>query len=136
MRCECCGKAHAFDCGKERASETAAPSTLSTVEKQDETSDCEVQKVSRALSTTNRHTHLTLPKMMRPEGNELDAGGDNPAQAFLAQTSRAQQQVQAFLDRTTPYTARRWGATAGLLTLFMLRILLAQGWYIGEWPAP
>lgn len=68
--------------------------------------------------------------MMRPQGDELD---DAPpaVQQFLAQTTQAQQRAQAFLDQTTPYTARRWGTTAGLLFLFMLRIVLAQGWYIG-----
>lgn len=69
--------------------------------------------------------------MMRPNGDEL---GDAPpaVQQFLAHSSQAQQRVQSFLDSTTPYTARRWGTTAGLLVLFMLRIIFAQGWYIGE----
>lgn len=69
--------------------------------------------------------------MMRPQGDEME---DAPpaVQQFLAQSSKAQQRVQAFLDSTTPYTAKRWGATAGLLVLFMLRIVFAQGWYIGE----
>lgn len=31
----------------------------------------------------------------------------------------------------TPYTAYRWIGTAVLLVLFFLRIILAQGWYIG-----
>ena len=38
---------------------------------------------------------------------------------------------QSYLDKCTPYTAYRWIGTAVLLTLFFLRILLAQGWYIG-----
>ena len=33
-------------------------------------------------------------------------------------------------DRTTPYTLYRWGATAGLLLLFMIRILIGQAYYI------
>lgn len=40
--------------------------------------------------------------------------------------------LQAALDRTTPFVGRRWAATTGLLVLFMLRIVLSQGWYIGE----
>jgi hypothetical protein len=69
--------------------------------------------------------------MMGANGNDSD---DAPpaVQQFLAHSTEAQQRVQSFLDSTTPYTARRWGTTAGLLALFMLRIVLAQGWYIGE----
>ncbi|KAH8828242.1 retrieval of early ER protein Rer1 [Flagelloscypha sp. PMI_526] len=37
---------------------------------------------------------------------------------------------QSILDRWTPYTVQRWCATGGIFLLFMLRILLAQGWYI------
>lgn len=35
------------------------------------------------------------------------------------------------LDQVTPYTTYRWIGTGALLLIFMLRILLAQGWYIG-----
>jgi len=35
------------------------------------------------------------------------------------------------LDQVTPYTTYRWIGTGALLVVFMLRILLAQGWYIG-----
>jgi hypothetical protein len=35
-----------------------------------------------------------------------------------------------YLDQTTPFTSYRWAGTAFLLFLFMLRIFLAQGWYI------
>ncbi|CAO1614770.1 unnamed protein product [Parajaminaea phylloscopi] len=48
----------------------------------------------------------------------------------MEQAKVAQMRLQAALDRTTPFVARRWGATAGLLVLFMLRIVLSQGWYI------
>ncbi|CAN6647952.1 protein Rer1p [Trichomonascus vanleenenianus] len=37
---------------------------------------------------------------------------------------------QTYIDKTVPYTGYRWGAFAGLLLLFMLRIVMAQGWYI------
>ncbi len=39
-------------------------------------------------------------------------------------------QFQTFADRVAPYQYRRWGATGALFVLFMLRILLAQGWFI------
>ena len=38
---------------------------------------------------------------------------------------------QSYLDKCTPYTAYRWIGTAVLLSLFFVRILVAQGWYIG-----
>lgn len=61
-----------------------------------------------------------------------DADGPPPAVAnALKQAHMAQMRLQAAIDKTTPYAARRWAATTGLLVLFMLRIVLAQGWYIG-----
>lgn len=50
----------------------------------------------------------------------------------LEQARVTQMRLQAALDRTTPFVGRRWAATTGLLVLFMLRIVIAQGWYIGE----
>ena len=41
---------------------------------------------------------------------------------------------QSYLDKCTPYTAYRWIGTGVLLGLFFVRILMAQGWYIGEPP--
>ncbi|KDN43791.1 Rer1-domain-containing protein [Tilletiaria anomala UBC 951] len=90
---------------------------------------------------------LLLSKMMRPEGNPLapgagmvgsgaprpaadELGGPSPAEQFLAVISLYQRQFQAFLDQTTPFAGRRWAFTGGALFIFMLRIVLAQGWYI------
>ena len=41
------------------------------------------------------------------------------------------QQYQAWLDKSTPYTTYRWIGSGVLLLLFFLRIVLAEGWYIG-----
>lgn len=41
------------------------------------------------------------------------------------------QQYQAYLDASTPYTSYRWIGTGTILLLFFLRIVIAQGWYIG-----
>ena len=41
---------------------------------------------------------------------------------------------QSYLDKCTPYTAYRWIGTGVLLGLFFVRILMAQGWYIGSSP--
>lgn len=37
---------------------------------------------------------------------------------------------QTFVDRSVPHTLYRWCGFAGLLFIFMLRIVLSQGWYI------
>ncbi|KAL8293703.1 hypothetical protein RQP46_000404 [Phenoliferia psychrophenolica] len=37
---------------------------------------------------------------------------------------------QSTLDRTTPHTLRRWGATAALVILFFIRILTVQAYFI------
>lgn len=71
------------------------------------------------------------PKMMRAENPDDGLGAPPHIEQFLAHTNKLQQRYQAFLDSTTPHTSYRWGATAGLLVLFVLRIVLSQGWYIG-----
>lgn len=38
---------------------------------------------------------------------------------------------QSYLDKVTPYVAYRWVGTALLFVAFGLRIIFAQGWYIG-----
>jgi hypothetical protein len=38
---------------------------------------------------------------------------------------------QNYLDKSTPYTTYRWIATATVFIAFGLRIVFAQGWYIG-----
>jgi len=37
---------------------------------------------------------------------------------------------QAYLDRSVPHVLHRWLGTAGLVVIFLLRIVIAQGWYI------
>ncbi|KAJ2336320.1 hypothetical protein GGI00_000899 [Coemansia sp. RSA 2681] len=37
---------------------------------------------------------------------------------------------QTLLDKSTPHSGARWGVTGGLLFMFLLRIIFAQGWYI------
>ncbi|KJA27792.1 hypothetical protein HYPSUDRAFT_34941 [Hypholoma sublateritium FD-334 SS-4] len=53
-----------------------------------------------------------------------------PFQNVTAQFTKIQRQYQQILDRWTPHMLYRWLSTAGLLSLFFLRIVLAQGWYI------
>ncbi|ESK97312.1 rer1 [Moniliophthora roreri MCA 2997] len=65
--------------------------------------------------------------MMSDSGSGVDP---SPIQNISASYTKLQRQYQQILDRWTPYTLYRWLATGGLLTIFMLRIVLAQGWYI------
>lgn len=37
---------------------------------------------------------------------------------------------QKLLDDVTPYTKQRWAAFGVLMALFLLRVVLSQGWYI------
>jgi len=43
---------------------------------------------------------------------------------------RIGQTYQIWLDKWTPHTASRWIFTVVLIVVFMLRIVLKQGWYI------
>ncbi|KAG9104526.1 hypothetical protein FRC06_001612 [Ceratobasidium sp. 370] len=51
-------------------------------------------------------------------------------QPLEAQYLKYQRQYQQLIDRTTPFMLNRWLATGGLIILFLLRIVFAQGWYI------
>ncbi|KAL8747915.1 MAG: hypothetical protein Q9190_000239 [Brigantiaea leucoxantha] len=53
-----------------------------------------------------------------------------PFAAVSAQTTRLGRLYQSYLDKSTPFTAYRWGSTCALLLLFFVRIVVAQGWYI------
>jgi len=46
------------------------------------------------------------------------------------------QMYQNYLDKSTPYTTYRWIATATVFVAFALRIVFAQGWYIGKSSRP
>ncbi|KAF9047400.1 retrieval of early ER protein Rer1 [Panaeolus papilionaceus] len=65
--------------------------------------------------------------MMNDSGSGLES---SPVQNVSAQYYKIQRQYQQILDRWTPHMLQRWLATAGLLAVFFLRIVLAQGWYI------
>lgn len=50
-----------------------------------------------------------------------------PLQPLKAHYTRLSRQYRQLLDRAAPHLLYRWLGTAGLLALFMLRILIAQG---------
>ena len=62
--------------------------------------------------------------MMSSSDPEASAGPFQPLMVYYAQ---GQRQYQRWLDRVTPFVLYRWLSTAGLLALFMLRIVFAQG---------
>jgi len=62
--------------------------------------------------------------MMSDSGSNVDA---SPVQNISAQYTKIKRQYQQTLDRWTPHILQRWLATVGLLAIFMLRILIAQG---------
>jgi len=62
--------------------------------------------------------------MMSDSSSNVDA---SPVQNISAQYTKIKRQYQQTLDRWTPHIMQRWLATVGLLAVFMLRILIAQG---------
>ncbi|KAI9362825.1 retrieval of early ER protein Rer1 [Pilaira anomala] len=50
--------------------------------------------------------------------------------SFSTRKSELEARWQTAIDRLTPYTTYRWIGFSVLLVLFMLRIILSQGWYI------
>jgi len=55
---------------------------------------------------------------------------DTPFAAVSEQSTKFARIYQAYLDKSTPYVAYRWAGTGALLLLFVIRIFVAQGWYI------
>ncbi|EJT96720.1 retrieval of early ER protein Rer1 [Dacryopinax primogenitus] len=53
-----------------------------------------------------------------------------PINEAIQQANKYMRIAQMYLDRTAPKWVERWLATGVLLALFMVRILVAQGWYI------
>ena len=60
-----------------------------------------------------------------------DAGAasdmDTPFTPLSTQYAQYKRQYQQYLDKITPFVLYRWLATAGLIAVFLLRIVLSQG---------
>jgi len=65
-------------------------------------------------------------------GDSSSSSMGTPAflQPVVAHYTRLTRQYQAVLDRSAPHSLHRWFGTAGLVGVFVLRIVFAQGWYI------
>jgi len=61
---------------------------------------------------------------------DSDEPQSTPIENIRATYTKIQRQYQQTLDRWTPHILNRWLGTAGLLAVFMLRVVIAQGWYI------
>lgn len=68
---------------------------------------------------------------MMHEGDQASAGAAYTPQKLVQHAQQLHHRAQHLIDSTAPYTLQRWGVTGALLFLFMLRIVLAEGWYIG-----
>ena len=70
---------------------------------------------------------------MMHEGDQAGAQAGFSPQKLVREAHMLHMRAQHLIDSTAPYTVQRWAATGALLFLFMLRIVLAEGWYIGTW---
>ncbi|KAH0561887.1 protein RER1 [Cotesia glomerata] len=59
-----------------------------------------------------------------------DLGGPTKRNPVMQAFIRISQIYQGYLDLWTPHTISRWIFAGFLVLLFILRILIAQGWYI------
>jgi hypothetical protein len=62
--------------------------------------------------------------MMSDSGSAFET---TPVEKFTGHFKKFQRQYQQTLDRWTPHVIGRWLSTGGLLALFFLRIVFAQG---------
>jgi len=69
-------------------------------------------------------TRLLRFVMMSDSGSAFET---TPVEKFTGHFKKVQRQYQQTLDRWTPHVIGRWLSTGGLLALFFLRIVFAQG---------
>ncbi|KAI3622855.1 hypothetical protein CBS14141_004188 [Malassezia furfur] len=67
---------------------------------------------------------------MMHEGDQVGAQAGFSPQKLVREAHMLHMRAKHLIDSTAPYTVQRWAATGALLFLFMLRIVLAEGWYI------
>jgi len=69
--------------------------------------------------------------MMEPGTPGFEGGGGSsfppPLQPLEVHITKWQRKYQQTLDKLTPHVYQRWAGTAGLIALFLLRIVLSQG---------
>ncbi|AOW01356.1 retrieval of early ER protein Rer1 [Yarrowia lipolytica] len=60
----------------------------------------------------------------------MDEPSSSPLDIVSVRFRRALQVYQHYVDKCVPHKMNRWVAFGVLLTLFMVRIIMAQGWYV------
>ncbi|KAL2707458.1 Protein RER1 [Kluyveromyces marxianus] len=61
----------------------------------------------------------------------MDLNGDErSSNGVVGEAQRLKTLYQYYLDQATPHVKYRWASLAGLLVLFMFRIVFSQGWYV------
>lgn len=64
---------------------------------------------------------------------EMDAtasGGAAAPKTFTTMKAKADRTFRIYMDKIVPFTAPRWGVFGVLCLLFLLRIILAEGYYV------
>lgn len=61
---------------------------------------------------------------------KMDEPSSSPLDIVSVRFRRALQVYQHYVDKCVPHKMNRWVAFGVLLTLFMVRIIMAQGWYV------
>ncbi|CAI4297154.1 ALI_collapsed_G0005710.mRNA.1.CDS.1 [Saccharomyces cerevisiae] len=57
----------------------------------------------------------------------MNGGSSNP---LITKMNTMKLLYQHYLDKVTPHAKERWAVLSGLLCLFMVRITMAEGWYV------
>ncbi|KAL7421654.1 hypothetical protein Q5752_003423 [Cryptotrichosporon argae] len=85
------------------------------------------------LAGMQPHSLATPPGMVPGSGAGIRGGLDADKTVFdavKASTGVYGRKFQALLDRATPHVTERWALTAALGVLFVLNVVIRQGWYI------
>lgn len=93
--------------------------------------DIPASHVSNQVPPIPQQPLLQSDNLYSPEPSEGDSFAFKTPDSSLSRLSRSiSTRYQLFLDATTPHWAARWVFSIVILLIFMIRIVVAQGWYI------
>nr|XP_057940026.1 protein RER1 isoform X2 [Doryrhamphus excisus] len=69
-------------------------------------------------------------KLKMSEGDSVGESIHGKPYIVATFLTRIGQIYQSWLDKSTPYSAVRWGGTLLLTAIYMIRVYILQGWYI------
>ena len=88
-------------------------------------------KVSERSTRGDTHNSTSRRTMMEPGTPGFGGGGGSslppPLQPLEVHITKWRRKYQQTLDKLTPHMYQRWAGTAGLIGLFVLRIVFSQG---------